>query len=98
MTQCSNELFKEWRHLTTRVQTPLLDKELIAMFMGTLHAQYMEEMVGPTFSTFFKVVYVGEQIESQVKKGKIPCATGSSNGGKKPYSNFHKNPEGGTKL
>lgn len=98
MTQRSNESFKEyglwWRELVARVQTSILDKELIGMFMGTLHTQYMENMVGSSFWTFSEVVSLREQIESQLKKGKIPYATIATNEGKKPYSNFHKKPEG----
>lgn len=66
------------------------------MFIGTLHTHYMEKMVGSNFLTFSKVVFVGEQIESQVKKGKLPCASSASSRGKKPYSNFPNNPEGQT--
>lgn len=51
------------------------------MFMATLHAQYMERM--PRKDMFIEVVSVGEQIERQMKKGKIPCDTNASNGEKK---------------
>lgn len=77
MTQRINESFKEyaqqWIKLATHVHPPLLDKELIDMFMGTLHTQYMENMVGSIFPTFFEVFFVGERIESQVKKGNCHC-------------------------
>lgn len=56
----------------------------------------MKEMVGSKFPTFSEVVYDGEQIKSQVKKGKLPCVASASSGGKKPYSNFLKKPEGQT--
>lgn len=82
MTQCNNDLFKEyaqrWRDFVACVQPPLLDKELIDIFVGTLHAQYMEKMVGSSFLTFSEVVSVGEQIEIQMKNGKLPCAIISS--------------------
>lgn len=62
------------------------------MFVGTLHAHYMEKMVGSNFPTFFEVVSIREQIESQVKKGKLDYASSASSGGKKPYPNFQKKP------
>ncbi|XP_050896124.1 uncharacterized protein LOC127102839 [Lathyrus oleraceus] len=100
MTQRNNESFKEyaqrWRELAARVQPPLLDKELIDMFMGAMHTQYMEKMVGSSFPTFAEVVSVGERIESQIKKGKLPCAANASCGVKKPYPNLPKKPEGQT--
>ena len=60
--------------------------------MGTLHTQYMEKMVGSSFPTFAEVVSVGERIESQIKKGKLPCAANASGGMKKPYPNLPKKP------
>ena len=100
MTQRNNESFKEyaqrWRELAARVQPPLLDKELIDMFMGTLHTQYMEKMVGSSFPTFAEVVSVGERTESHIKKGKLLCAANASSGMKKPYPNLPKKPEGQT--
>lgn len=98
MSQHSKESFKEyahrWRELAAHVQPPLLDKELIDMFMGTFHAQHMENMIGSSFPNFFEVFFVGERIEDQVKKGKIPYVAIASNGGKKQYFNFPKKPEG----
>ncbi|XP_050889649.1 uncharacterized protein LOC127094936 [Lathyrus oleraceus] len=100
MTQRNNESLKEyaqrWRELAARVQPPILDKELMDMFMGTLFTQYMEKMVGSSFPTFAEVVSVGERIESQIKKGKLPCAANSSSGMKKTYPNLPKEPEGQT--
>lgn len=46
------------------------------------------------FLTFSRVVIVEERIESQVKKGKLPCVFGASGGGNKPYSNFQKKKDG----
>lgn len=54
----------------------------------------MKKMVRASFPTFSEVVSVGESIEIQVKKGKLPCATNTSCGGKKSYSNFQKKKEG----
>ncbi|XP_050914634.1 uncharacterized protein LOC127129510 [Lathyrus oleraceus] len=56
----------------------------------------MEKMVGSSFPTFAEVASVGERIESQIKKGKLPCAANASSGMKKPYPNLPKKPEGQT--
>ncbi|XP_058783483.1 uncharacterized protein LOC131658172 [Vicia villosa] len=48
MAQKSEESFKEyaqrWRELAARVQPPLLDRELIDLFMGTLKGPYLQHM------------------------------------------------------
>lgn len=100
MMQRNNECFKEysqrWKGLTARVQPPLMDKGPIDMFMGMLHFQYMEKMFESIFPLFYNVVTSGEWIEIHVKKGKLPCVTNASGGGKNPYSNFQKKQEGET--
>ncbi|XP_050893780.1 uncharacterized protein LOC127100592 [Lathyrus oleraceus] len=49
LTQKSEETFKEytqrWRELATRVQPPLLERELIDMFMGNLQGPYLDRML-----------------------------------------------------
>lgn len=77
---------------------PLIDKELIDMFMGILHVQYMENMVEAKFPTFSEVVNVGEKTEIQVKKGKPTCASVASSGWTSPYYNFQKKKEGETNV
>lgn len=56
LTQKSEELFKEyaqhWRELTARVQPPLLEKELIDMFMATLQGPNLEKLIGSTYAGF----------------------------------------------
>lgn len=98
MSQKSNKSFKEysqrWRELAARVQSPILDKELINMFMGTLQVQYLEKMVGSIFSTFSDIVTSDERIKSHIKKGKLPNTTSASSKAKKPYSNFPEKKDG----
>ncbi|XP_050876603.1 uncharacterized protein LOC127080316 [Lathyrus oleraceus] len=100
LTQKSEESFKEyaqrWRELEARVQPPLLEKELIDMFMGTLQGPYYEKMVGSTSIGFSDMVVAGERIESGLKSGKISNVVGPSNGAKKPYVGFAKKKEGET--
>lgn len=58
------ESFKEyaqrWRDLASRVQPPLLERELINMFVDTLQGTYFEKMIGSTTSGFSDLVIVGE--------------------------------------
>src|SRR3954464_1036769 len=103
MSQKSEESFKEyaqrWRELAARVQPPLLDRELIDLFMGTLKGPYLQHMVSNTSLSFSDVVIIGERVENCVKAGTIQGVTifGNSNGnGKKPYSGFVKKKEGET--
>lgn len=49
LDQRNNEYFKEyaqrWRKLVARVQPPLLERELVDMFISTLQDQYYEKMI-----------------------------------------------------
>lgn len=75
LTQGPNESFKEyaqkWRELATRVQPPLMERELFDMFMGTLQGPYYDRMVGITSTGFSELVIPGERIEVGLKMGKI---------------------------
>lgn len=83
-----------WKELAAIVQPPLLDKELAYMIMGTLKVQYLEKMVGSSFSTFYDIVTIGERIESHIKKQKLPNTTNASSGAMKPYANIPKKNDG----
>lgn len=79
LTQKSNESFKayaqRWKELDTCVQPPMLDREIIDMFMDTLQVLYLENMIGGAPSSFFDLVIIGECIESICSKAeKIPNA------------------------
>ena len=82
LSQRSNESFKEyaqrWRELAARVQPPLLDKELIDMFICTLQGQYYEKMLGSISSRFSDLVIVREHIENGIKTGKIQSISSDS--------------------
>ena len=101
LPQKKEESFKEyaqgWRETASRVQPPLLEKELVDMFMGTLQGVYYEKMVGSAPSGFSDLVTIGERIEAGVKSGKIqgePSSTPYNS--KKHVSNFLKKKEGET--
>ena len=57
--------------MAARVKPPRLEKELVDMFMGTLHGFYYDEMVGKVTSRISNSVTIGERIESGIKSGKI---------------------------
>lgn len=75
LTQKYDETFKEyaqrWRELDARVQPPLLEREIIEMFMGNLQGPYLDIMVGSTSWGFSDLVLAGERIENMIKMGKI---------------------------
>ena len=77
------------------VQPPLLEKELVETFMGTLQGLYYEKMVGSISLGFSNLVTIRERIEDIIKSGKI--SGGPSNApynSKRPASSFPKGKEG----
>ncbi|XP_050915688.1 uncharacterized protein LOC127130766 [Lathyrus oleraceus] len=98
LTQKSGESFKEftqrWRELAARVQPPLLEKEIVDMFMSTLQGPYLYRLVASTSSSFSDLVVAGERIESMLKGGKIEGVFNSSTTiTKKTYMGFTKKKE-----
>lgn len=103
LSQSTNESFKEyaqkWRELAARVQPPMLEKEMIDMFMGTLQGAFYDRMVGTTTTGFSDLVMAGERIEAGLKLGKIQSSSPSSSSGttvKKPFGGYVKKKEGET--
>lgn len=95
MTKGANESFKEyaykWRELAARVQPPMLEKEMIDMFMGTLQGAFYDRMVGTTTTGFSDLVMAGERIEAGLKLGKIQSSGSSSSSSaavKKPFGDM----------
>ncbi|XP_058784842.1 uncharacterized protein LOC131659705 [Vicia villosa] len=78
LTQKVDESFREyaqrWRELAARVQPPLLERELVDMFMDTLQDPYLNRMVGCAASEFSTLVVIGERIEHGLMTGKIQNA------------------------
>src|SRR4051812_27348744 len=100
LSQKKEESFKEyaqrWREMASRVQPPLLEKELVKMFMATLQGPYYDKMVGSVSSGFSDLVVIGERIEDGIKSGKIQGASSNSYHSKRPTSTFAKKKEGET--
>lgn len=101
LTQGQNESFKEyaqkWRELAARFQPPMMERDLVDMFMGTLQGPYYDRMVGSTSTNFSELVMARERIEVGLKMGKIQLANAgnsASGDGKKPFSGYHKKKKG----
>lgn len=65
------------KRVGARVQPPLLEKELVDMFMDTQQGPYFEMMIGNASSSFSDQVIIGERIENNLKRGKIQGASSS---------------------
>ncbi|RDX88415.1 hypothetical protein CR513_29995, partial [Mucuna pruriens] len=67
MGKGENEAFKEYarrcRELTTHIQPPLSDKEMVTMFIDTLHPPFYEKMVGNASSNFADLLLIRERVE-----------------------------------
>ena len=53
------------------MEPPLLDKEMVTMFVSTLQPPFYEYMVGNVSSVFADIIIIGERIEIGLKNGKI---------------------------
>ncbi|XP_050919520.1 uncharacterized protein LOC127137069 [Lathyrus oleraceus] len=99
MAQKDSESFKEyaqrWRELAARVHPPLVDRELIDIFMGTLQGQYYERLISSVSTGFSDMVIMGERVEEGLKNGKIQGGSSSLPILKKPFNGF-KRKEGET--
>lgn len=81
LTQKYEESFKEyaqrWRDLVARVQPPLMEKELVDMFMSILQGPYLDRMIGSASAGFSDLVVAGERIENDLKSGRIQGVAGT---------------------
>lgn len=62
------------------MQPPLLEKELVNMFMDTLHSPYIKMMIGSVSSGFSNPMEIGKRIKSNLKSWKILGASSSHTG------------------
>ncbi|XP_050897055.1 uncharacterized protein LOC127103857 [Lathyrus oleraceus] len=96
LSQKGNKLFTEyaqrWRELASRVQPPLLENELVDMFMGTLKVPYYKKMIGSVSTGFADLVIIGERIDNGLKSGKIgKSSSGQHNNKRYPNKNNSNN-------
>jgi len=75
MAKKDTKSFKEyaqwWRELVAQVEPPLLDKEMVAMFVNTLQSPFYKHVLGNVSSNFADIIIIGERIEIGLKSGKI---------------------------
>src|SRR3954465_9407637 len=64
--------------MASRVHPPLLEKEIVEMFMSTLQGPYYDKMIRSISSGFSDLVVIGERIENGIKNGKIQGASSGS--------------------
>lgn len=84
--------------MTSHVQPPLLERELVDLFKGTMSSQYYERILGSVSSRFYDLVIIGERIKDGMKSGKIQGEFGGEANTKK-FSNFNsKKKDGDTNV
>ena len=78
----------------TRVQPPMIEREMVDMITLTLQGQYYISC--STTSSFAEMVTCGERIKIRIKLGKIQDVFGTNaNNTKKPFGGFQKKKEEG---
>lgn len=99
--QKGSESFKEyaqrWREVASHVQPPLLENELVDMFMGTLQGPYYKKVISSVSTGFADLVIIGERIENGLKSGKIGKPSSNQNSNKR-YSNSNNSKKGETNV
>lgn len=100
LAQKPEESFKEyaqgWRDLAARVQPPLLEKELVGMFMDTLQGPHIDRMIESAALGFSDLVTAGERIDNFLKIGNIQDIASAASVAKKSHSGPPKKKEGET--
>ncbi|KAL4383285.1 hypothetical protein GQ457_15G026260 [Hibiscus cannabinus] len=62
---------QRWRDVATQVQPPLLEKEIVMLFLGTLKKPFLNRMIGGATKDFSDIIMNGEMIENAIRSGKI---------------------------
>ena len=70
--------------MAAQVEPPLLDKEMVATFVNTLHSPFYEHVLGNMSSNFADIIIIGEIIEIELKSGKIAYGPFAAATPKKP--------------
>src|SRR4051812_12935603 len=73
LTHKSDESFREYarrlRVLAARVQTPLLEQEVMDMFKDVMESLYYQCLAACKASDFVELVLIGERMEHGIKNG-----------------------------
>ncbi|RDX75450.1 hypothetical protein CR513_44659, partial [Mucuna pruriens] len=88
MVKIEQEGFKEyaqrWRELVAQVQPPIIEKEMVTMFIDTLPSPYYDKVVGNVASNFADLVVIEERIELGLRWGKLSQENSNTGFAKKP--------------
>jgi len=79
--------------LAAQVAPPMMEREMITMIIDTLPVFYYEKMVGYMPSSFTYLVFAGERIEVDLRRGKFDYPALMN---RKPGANGENEKEGGT--
>ncbi|RDX72876.1 hypothetical protein CR513_47587, partial [Mucuna pruriens] len=97
MIKKESEGFKEyaqrWRE-STKVQPPIMKREMVTMFVDTLPSPYYDREVGNVASNFANLVVVGERIELGIRRRKFTQTSTSASCIKKPALDRKKGEDG----
>jgi len=69
------EYAQRWRETAAQVNPPLLEIEMINLFVNTFKTSYFEYLIGSSTQNFFDLVVVAERIEQAIRLGKIVDST-----------------------
>ncbi|RDX93095.1 hypothetical protein CR513_24688, partial [Mucuna pruriens] len=65
------EYAERWRELAAQVQPPIIEREIVTIFIDTIPSSYYDRVVGNVASNFANLVVVGKRIEVGIKRGKF---------------------------
>ena len=90
-----NESFRDyaqrWRTVATQVQPPLIETEVIMIFLSTLQESYYDRLMPTETGSFANMIKVGNLINHSIKNDRIDIGESSS---KPKKGNFPKKKEG----
>ena len=82
-----NESFRDyaqrWRTMATQVQPPLIETEIIMLFLSTLQEPYYDRLMPTTTGSFANMVKAGNLIDHAIKNDRIDIGESSSKSKKK---------------
>ena len=70
--------------LSRKSPTPLSDRDLVDMFLGTLSGLFFNHLIGSSSTGFTELILTGERVEAGIRSGKI-LKDASSSAGKRPF-------------
>jgi hypothetical protein len=69
------EYTQRWRETTAEVNPPLLEKEMINLFVNTFKAPYFEYLVRSSTQHFSDLVAIAERIKQAIHLGRVADST-----------------------